>query len=100
MKFARHVVRCRRNRTNRRAPQHKLVVTVTKQISKVRMTTGKLFELDRGSLIELWKSIAEIVAQRFKIQLFARSEGNAVFVGNHFLETQTVSLDLALRTRR
>ena len=49
---------------------------------------------------ESWKSIAEIVAQRFKIQLFARSEGNAVFVGNHFLETQTVSLDLALRTRR
>jgi hypothetical protein len=67
--LARHIMRFRRHRTQRRTPQNVFPATGLDQINQVRMTIRELFNADvvAGS----WELSTEVLGQRAHVKFFA-----------------------------
>src|SRR2546425_8912340 len=62
--LARHIVSCRRNRAKWRPAENKLVPAESHQVSEVRVSAGKLFDLDAGAAERrVWKQLGQMVSQ-------------------------------------
>src|SRR5713226_622352 len=83
--LARHIVSGRRDRAERRTPQHEFASTEAHQISEVRVSPGKLFDLDASAAERrVWKQLGQMVSQitfkRVQIEFFTGANRRGVIV--------------------
>src|SRR4051812_5315132 len=70
--LARHVVRARRNRTKRRAPQNEFVFAEAEKVREIRMSAGKLLD---GEIAGELKVIAHVRFDGRPVELLAGTHG-------------------------
>jgi len=71
--LARHVVRARRDRSERRTPQHELDGAEAQQIRQIRMTAGELLDPHRRRVRDHRQMRAQILLDRRPVELLARA---------------------------
>src|SRR6266851_1106969 len=85
-KFARHVVRARRDRPERRTTQHELAVAKSQQVCEIRVAARKLFDPHRRAAA-LRKRAAKIIFEARPFELLARADGLRINGHPHFILT-------------
>ena len=78
-RLANHVVRFRRNRSQRRTPEHEFFLPQTYQVGEVGMPPGKLLHAQRALPQDPFP--VEKRSERLQVQRFFRSYGACVLHG-------------------